>query len=326
MGLVIAFVARGRAPSSATTTSRRTTARSGSAGARSRRAFGARRRSTTSGPRTGRLPRRPSPAATSRRSCWPASSTAIPDLLLVGQPTRGVDIGAIEFIHRRLVALRDAGKARRCSSRSSSTRSCALADRILVMHDGRIVGEVPQADGHRADARPHDGRRRSVTAPHGRRSSRDWAGLARRCCRALNLALRAARSPAGRDRRCVGESPLRALRLLAAGAFGNARGDRLHALLRDELRLHRARGRRRVPRRALQHRGRGPGVHRRPRRRARAALARAAGRRSSVMPAAIVASARLRRGLGASSRHGCRRGAAATSSSRRSCSTSSPRR
>ena len=34
-----------------------------------------------------------------------------PDVLIVGQPTRGVDIGAIEFIHRRLVALRDAGKA-----------------------------------------------------------------------------------------------------------------------------------------------------------------------------------------------------------------------
>jgi simple sugar transport system ATP-binding protein len=34
-----------------------------------------------------------------------------PDMLLVGQPTRGVDIGAIEFIHRRMVALRDSGKA-----------------------------------------------------------------------------------------------------------------------------------------------------------------------------------------------------------------------
>ena len=34
-----------------------------------------------------------------------------PDLLLVGQPTRGVDIGAIEFIHKRLIAMRDAGKA-----------------------------------------------------------------------------------------------------------------------------------------------------------------------------------------------------------------------
>ena len=34
-----------------------------------------------------------------------------PDLLLVGQPTRGVDIGAIEFIHKQIVALRDEGKA-----------------------------------------------------------------------------------------------------------------------------------------------------------------------------------------------------------------------
>ena len=45
-----------------------------------------------------------------------------PKILLVGQPTRGVDIGAIEFIHKRIVAQRDA--ARRCSwCRSSSTRS-----------------------------------------------------------------------------------------------------------------------------------------------------------------------------------------------------------
>ena len=67
-----------------------------------------------------------------------------PDLLLVGQPTRGVDIGAIEFIHRRLVALRDAGKAVLLVS-VELDEILALADRILVMHDGRIVGEVPQA-------------------------------------------------------------------------------------------------------------------------------------------------------------------------------------
>jgi len=67
-----------------------------------------------------------------------------PDLLLVGQPTRGVDIGAIEFIHRRLVALRDAGKAILLVS-VELDEIFALADRILVMHDGRIVGEVPQA-------------------------------------------------------------------------------------------------------------------------------------------------------------------------------------
>jgi simple sugar transport system ATP-binding protein len=67
-----------------------------------------------------------------------------PDLLLVGQPTRGVDIGAIEFIHRRLVALRDAGKGILLVS-VELDEILALADRILVMHDGHIVGEVEQA-------------------------------------------------------------------------------------------------------------------------------------------------------------------------------------
>jgi simple sugar transport system ATP-binding protein len=67
-----------------------------------------------------------------------------PDLLLVGQPTRGVDIGAVEFIHRRLVALRDAGSALLLVS-VELDEILALADRILVMHDGRIVGDVPRA-------------------------------------------------------------------------------------------------------------------------------------------------------------------------------------
>ena len=67
-----------------------------------------------------------------------------PDLLLIGQPTRGVDIGAIEFIHRRLVALRDAGTALLVVS-VELDEILALADRILVMHDGRIVGDLPRA-------------------------------------------------------------------------------------------------------------------------------------------------------------------------------------
>ena len=50
-----------------------------------------------------------------------------------------MDIGAIEFIHRRLVALRDAGKALLLVS-VELDEILALADRILVMHDGRIVG------------------------------------------------------------------------------------------------------------------------------------------------------------------------------------------
>lgn len=68
-----------------------------------------------------------------------------PDLLLVGQPTRGVDIGAIEFIHRRLVAMRDAGKAILLVS-VELDEILSLSDRIIVMFDGTITGEVAQAE------------------------------------------------------------------------------------------------------------------------------------------------------------------------------------
>jgi ABC-type uncharacterized transport system ATPase subunit len=64
-----------------------------------------------------------------------------PKLLLVAQPTRGVDIGAIEFIHRKLVALRDAGCAILLVS-AELEEVTALADRLLVIHEGKIVGEV----------------------------------------------------------------------------------------------------------------------------------------------------------------------------------------
>ncbi len=63
-----------------------------------------------------------------------------PDLLLIGQPTRGVDIGAIEFIHKRIVALRDAGKAVLLVS-VELDEIMALSDRIAVMFDGSIMGE-----------------------------------------------------------------------------------------------------------------------------------------------------------------------------------------
>jgi simple sugar transport system ATP-binding protein len=63
-----------------------------------------------------------------------------PKVLLVGQPTRGVDIGAIEFIHRRLIALRDAGVAILLVS-VELDEVMALSDRILAMCGGRITGE-----------------------------------------------------------------------------------------------------------------------------------------------------------------------------------------
>lgn len=68
-----------------------------------------------------------------------------PDVLLVGQPTRGVDIGAIEFIHKRLIAMRDAGVAILLVS-VELDEIMSLADRILVMSAGRIVGEVAAAE------------------------------------------------------------------------------------------------------------------------------------------------------------------------------------
>ncbi|WP_363325635.1 ABC transporter ATP-binding protein [Thermogemmatispora sp.] len=70
---------------------------------------------------------------------------ADPQLLIAAQPTRGVDIGAIEFIHRRLVEQRDAGKAiLLVSAELDEIRS--LSDRIAVMYEGRIVDIVtPEA-------------------------------------------------------------------------------------------------------------------------------------------------------------------------------------
>jgi general nucleoside transport system ATP-binding protein len=64
-----------------------------------------------------------------------------PRLLLVSQPTRGVDIGAIEFIHRKLIELRDAGAAILLVS-AELEEVLSLSDRVLVIYQGRIVGEV----------------------------------------------------------------------------------------------------------------------------------------------------------------------------------------
>lgn len=64
-----------------------------------------------------------------------------PKLLLVSQPTRGVDIGAIEFIHRQLVGLRDSGCAVLLVS-AELEEVTSLSDRLLIIHEGRIVGEV----------------------------------------------------------------------------------------------------------------------------------------------------------------------------------------
>jgi simple sugar transport system ATP-binding protein len=68
-----------------------------------------------------------------------------PRIVLAGQPTRGLDIGAIEFVHRRLIERRDAGAAVLLVS-AELDEILSLADRILVMFGGRIVGDMPAAE------------------------------------------------------------------------------------------------------------------------------------------------------------------------------------
>jgi general nucleoside transport system ATP-binding protein len=65
-----------------------------------------------------------------------------PDVLVAAQPTRGLDVGAIEFVHRRLVQERDEGRAILLVS-FELDEILSLSDRILVMYEGRIVGEYP---------------------------------------------------------------------------------------------------------------------------------------------------------------------------------------
>jgi simple sugar transport system ATP-binding protein len=65
-----------------------------------------------------------------------------PSVLIAAQPTRGLDVGAIEFVHRRLVEQRDAGKAVLLVSLELE-EVVSLSDRILVIYEGRIVGEYP---------------------------------------------------------------------------------------------------------------------------------------------------------------------------------------
>jgi simple sugar transport system ATP-binding protein len=65
-----------------------------------------------------------------------------PKLLVAHQPTRGLDVGAIEFVHKRLIGERDRGRAvLLVSLEYEEVRS--LADRILVIYEGQIVGEFP---------------------------------------------------------------------------------------------------------------------------------------------------------------------------------------
>ena len=80
-----------------------------------------------------------------------------PRVLVAGQPTRGLDVGAIEFVHKRLVEERDEGRAVLLMSLELE-EILSLSDRILVIFGGKIVGEYGPGR-HGGGARRRDDRR-----------------------------------------------------------------------------------------------------------------------------------------------------------------------
>ena len=73
-----------------------------------------------------------------------------PDLLIVSQPTRGLDVGAIEYIHKRLIGERDKGKAVLVVS-FELDEILNLSDKIAVIHDGKIQGIVTPAETNKQE-------------------------------------------------------------------------------------------------------------------------------------------------------------------------------
>ena len=111
-------------------------------------------------PSPRRACRRRSRVATSRRSSWHASSAATSRSCVLDQPTRGLDVGSIEFIHERVIAKRDQGAAVLLVS-AELDEVMELSDRIGVMYAGVIVAAHGCAHGEQG------GRR----APHGDRGT-----------------------------------------------------------------------------------------------------------------------------------------------------------
>jgi len=87
-----------------------------------------------------------------------------PKVLVAGQPTRGLDVGAIEFVHRRLVEERDEGRAILLVSLELD-EILSLSDRVFVMYEGRLVAEFgPGADEHEVGLAMTGGRAKEAVA------------------------------------------------------------------------------------------------------------------------------------------------------------------
>ena len=197
----------------------------------------------------------------------------------------------------------------------------ALSDRIIVLCAGRITGERRPEDTNAQDLGPlmaGVSGARGMSAPL--RPLPIWADVA--LIPLINVA--AAFVISGFVVLAIGENPLEAVQILIYRRPRRSRRHRIHALLRHQFHLHRPCGRHLLPRRAVQHRRRGPSLCRGP--------WRGAGGAPSRLPARLFAghrrdprrrpcSARRSRSFPATFRPS----ATATSSSRRSCSITSPR-
>ena len=86
-------------------------------------------------------------AATFRKWSSRANSLAQPRVILAAQPTRGLDIGATEYVRQQLIEQRKEGAAILLISEDLD-EILALSDRIAVMYEGQIMDIVPREQGH----------------------------------------------------------------------------------------------------------------------------------------------------------------------------------
>ena len=107
-------------------------------------------------------PRPPCPAATSRRSSSPSGWPPNPQLLIIDEPTRGIDVGTKAEVHRLLSELAGQGMAILMIS-SELPEVLGMADRVLVLCEGRLTADIPRERGH-ARGR-HEGRHPTARRP-----------------------------------------------------------------------------------------------------------------------------------------------------------------
>ena len=146
-----------------------------------------------------------------------------PDVIIVAQPTRGVDVGAMEYIHHRLLDLRDGGKSiLLISADLDEVRS--LSDRLAVIYGGRIVaGQAGHLERH--GDRPADDRRQPCAGKGGNRmKKRALSGLLKLDGPLLSiLSLLIAIVISGVIMAVCGYNPIEAFGAILAGSFGSQR-------------------------------------------------------------------------------------------------------